>query len=74
MTKKERTLLAVEAQNIMAALADYKKLYGRLDEITQILKDENLDGSGVIIVDNFAEKNVVWKASGIRRFELKKAG
>ena len=72
MTKKEITKLAVEAQNILAALEDYKKLYARLDEITLLLKDQKVDGSGIAIVDNFSNKNVVFKASGIRRFEIKK--
>jgi hypothetical protein len=72
LTKKEITKLAVEAQNLMSAVEDYKKMYQRIDEITLILQGEDLSGTGLAVVDNFAEKNVVWRPAGVRRFELKK--
>lgn len=72
MTKKEITKLCVEAQNILSAVEDYKKLYQRLDEITLELQGQELAGTGLALIDNFAEKNVVWRPAGVRRFELKR--
>lgn len=72
LTKKEITKLAVEAQNLMSAVEDYKKMYQRIDEITLILQGEDLSGTGLSVIDNFAEKNVVWRPAGVRRFELKR--
>lgn len=72
LSKKELTKLAVEAENLMSALSEYKKFYARLDIITQILLDQDLSGTGISMIDNFEEKNIVWKSSCIRRFELKK--
>ena len=44
-----------------------------LKEITMLLKGEDLSGVSLVIIDNFAEKNVVFRPAGVRRFELKKA-
>lgn len=71
LSKKEVTKLAVEAENILAALTEYKALYARLDEITNLLMDEDLSDTKFAMVDNFAEKNVVFRPAGVRRFELK---
>jgi hypothetical protein len=73
MSPREVVKLAIEAQNIMSSLEDVKKLYGRLDEITMLLKGEDLSGVSLVVIDNFAEKNVVFRPAGVRRFELKKA-
>lgn len=69
---KEMTRLAEEAMDIMRKLEDVKVLYGRLDEITMALKGQDLSRFGLAVIDNFAEKNVVFRPSGVRRFELKR--
>lgn len=66
------TRLAVEAQNILSALEDQKKLYERLDQITVLLKDQDLARHGIQIVDNFATKNTAFKVAFMRRFDLKR--
>jgi hypothetical protein len=73
MNKKIKDLLR-EAEQLQATLTQYKELYKRLDEITDALVDQDISGSGFAIIDNFAEKSVVWKPCGVRRFELKKVG
>jgi predicted S18 family serine protease len=68
--------LVSEAQEIMERLEAVKTLYGRLDELTLELMSADLSATPLEVVDNFVDKegkpkNVAWKASGIRRFELK---
>ncbi len=68
--------LVNEAQDILERLEAVKALYSRLDEITLRLRGEDLSATPLTIVDNFLDKdgnpkNVAFKASGIRRFELK---
>lgn len=64
--------LLKEAQTIHKAIEKNKKLYARLDEIIQNLIDFNFDKEGEIhLVDNFKDKNVQWRATGMRRFELR---
>lgn len=72
LTKRQITELLVEAENIQASLAAVKPLYARLDEITESLIGQELAGSGFSIIDNFAEKNTVFRMAGVKRFELKK--
>lgn len=69
---KDVTNLCVEAQNILSAIADIKKLYARLDTITLQLLDQDLSKHKLCIVDNFSEKNVSWKMCGISRWEIKR--
>lgn len=72
LSKKQVVELSVEAEMIISSLEDQKKLYQRLDEITLLLKDQDLKGMGIECVDNFASKQTVWRACGVRRFELKR--
>lgn len=72
LTKKQVTELLVEAENIYAALAGYKELYARLDEITASLVGQDLEGSNWSLIDNFETKMVVFKPVGVRRWELKR--
>lgn len=72
LSARKVTELATEAQNILSALEDVKALYSRLDEITMQLKGQDLSCLGLVVVDNFAEKNVVFRPAGVRRFELKR--
>ena len=72
LTKKQVIELLVEAENIQATLTEYKALYARLDEITASLIGQDLGDTDWAIVDNFSEKNCVFRPVGVRRFELKK--
>lgn len=72
LTKKQITELLVEAENIHASLDAVKPLYKRLDEIVEQLISHDLSGTGYAMVDNFAEKNTVFRMAGVKRFELKK--
>lgn len=56
-------------------LHEVKALYKEQDEILQKMIEAGftsvvVDGKLVALVDNFAEKNTVFKATGFRRFEL----
>ena len=72
LTKKQVVELSIEAQNIMTVVEDYKKLYARLDEITALLVGADLFATGIVVVDNFQDKNVVFRPAAVRRFELKR--
>lgn len=75
MNSLKVSALAVEAISIIRKLESVKPLYSRLEEITEALsnaKSKDLEKCGLELVDNFATKNVVWKSSAVRRFELKK--
>lgn len=61
-----------EALTIMQALENVKPLYGRLDELTLALRNVRLDNYGLAIVDNYAEKNTVFRTTSVKRFELKR--
>ena len=76
MSKPSLKALVTEAESILSQLEAVKALYNRLDELTVELMDKDLSKSRLELVDNFLDKegkpkNVAWKASGIRRFELK---
>jgi hypothetical protein len=73
LQNKKITQLAIEAQNIIATLDDAKRLYQRLDEIAVELQGQDLKAFGLIAVDNFADKNVCFRAHAVRRYEIKKA-
>lgn len=69
MTKKQ---LAKRAKKILQQLEKAKPLYAKLDEVTLRLKllgfkkDEDL-----MLIDNFAESNTVFRPAAIKRFELR---
>jgi hypothetical protein len=76
MSKKIEKL-AKEAIEVMAQLEAAKPLYQRLDELTLALveaKSKELRAYGLVVVDNFAEKNAVFRPACVRRFEVKKVG
>lgn len=48
-----------------------KGLYRELDELTALLLEQKFKkGHGVRVVDNFAKKNVAFRTTGLRRFEI----
>lgn len=74
---KEIGKLVKRAFLISKQLDEVKPLYHELDEITQALlnvqalkKDGALEKYGVAIVDQFNEKNTVFRTVGIKRFQL----
>ena len=64
--------LATEAKKIIETLDRTKKLYGRLDELTLLLKGQDLSSHQLAVIDNFKGKNTVFKPAGVRRWELKR--
>lgn len=73
MSQAQLKRLIARARHIQDVLEQVKPLYTELDEITWQLalgQHPNLEQFGVILKDNFSKKNVSWKATGIRRFEL----
>ena len=64
--------LALEAQNLLIFLSEAKEAYRRIDEVTEKLVGHDLSEYGLVIKDNFAEKNVKWKSSAFRRFEIER--
>jgi hypothetical protein len=70
-----RNKLLEEALKIRVRLEKDKLLYRRLDDITQLLSSGKkrtylFEGYRISVIDNFAEKNTVFRATAIRRFEL----
>ena len=77
MKKSELNKLAKEAAFLLAQLEAVKPLYAQLDAITLKLIESEITHNalaihGVALVDNFKDKNTVWKPSAVKRFELKK--
>lgn len=70
LTKPPR-LLIHRAKEIQKELEHLKPLHEELDNITLALRElKDVESYGVVIKDKFADRNTVWKSSGIRRFEL----
>lgn len=68
--------LKKRAAEIVRILDNCKPLYKELDEITTYLVESEvvefkIDGRRYLIVDNFAAKNTQFKASFMRRYEVK---
>jgi len=72
MSKSDVKKLAEEAKKIITKLEAVKPLYSKLDELTLALKKEDLSEFKLQVVDNFAEKNVVFRPVGVKRFEIKR--
>ncbi len=80
MNIKELTKLAKRAKEVLDQLEAQKVLYKELDELTEALCQSPLVlphillGAGIQIVDNFRDKNAVFRPACVRRFEIKKVG
>lgn len=72
LSKKKIERYLVELENILSGLEKCKNHYKRMDELAVILKGQDLSGSGFVVVDNFHDKNVAFRATGIHRFEIKR--
>lgn len=73
MTKKDLQELSQRALKLMTKLEANKALYQELDEITVTIAKVGETGTPeLILVDNFAEKNVAFRPAAVRRFELKR--
>lgn len=75
---KGTSKLVEEAFYLISKLEECKELRVRLSEITEELAEKEFttaDLKGVdkvlMLVDNFAEKNTVFRSAGVSRFELK---
>lgn len=72
MNKSKIKKLAERAKQILDELEEVKELYAELDAITMELKNSNTSKHGIEVVDNFANKNTVFRPAAVKRFELKK--
>lgn len=72
--RKALLALVNEALEIQARIENMKPLYGRLDELTSVLANADLTGTGVVVVDLFAKKSSNWKSVCFRRYELSVGG
>ena len=64
--------LCEETLSLMTQIEGYKAAYSRLDVLSELLLGQSTQEYGIAVVDNFADKNVVWKPCGVRRYEIKK--
>lgn len=64
--------LLLEFQKIEKKMEKNKAMYQRLDEIVIKLVGKDLSKEKYQVVDNFEEKNCVFRPAGVRRYELKK--
>lgn len=66
--------LAKEALEALNRLEEAKAIYKELDRVTEeVLKSgADLKEFGIVLVDNFQDKNKVFKPAAVARFELKK--
>jgi hypothetical protein len=71
------TKLVARLAEVEAVLDVTKKLYAERDELTLKLKemvgiDYEVSSGDIVfkVVDNFAEKNTVFRPAGVRRFDL----
>lgn len=74
----EELILATEALDLIHMTSDLKLIYQRLDAITQELIDLGFESIIVgkyrlVLKDNFATKNLAWKSTPMRRFQLELA-
>ena len=73
-TPKTVSKMVERARAITRQLDEVKPLYQELDEITLALTNVRHalhPKHGIVIVDNFKERNTQFKTVGIRRFEIK---
>lgn len=76
LSSGERKVLD-ELISVEAKIEDAKALYIRRDELVEdfreLVRSKRVLYKGRIyqVVDNFKNKNVVWRATAVRRFELK---
>lgn len=79
LTKKSDLALAAKVKQWQQAKARAKILYDRADRILQEIAakakvgDEiplNESGKKAVLLDNFADKAIVWGHGGVRRYDL----
>ena len=64
--------LITRAKKINKEIEKLKKLYGQLDEITEkLVKQKFKSSDGVELVDNFKTKNVAFRTTSVKRYELR---
>lgn len=74
--EREYKNAVAKAKDLIQKLNDMKEVYRTMDKLTDFLVGfpvEKLAKDGLIVHDNF-EKNVAWKSTAFKRFELKRAG
>lgn len=73
---QETKALLEKAISLGKQLEEMKKLYTEMDGVIHLLlkmgfTTHKLNDFNITLKDNFAEKNVVFRPAGVRRFELK---
>lgn len=70
--KKKVRMLAERAEELLHEIASLKMLYNELEEITlQLVEMNEFNPSRyVVIEDNFAKKNVSYKTTSVKRYEI----
>ncbi len=76
---KKKVDLALLATQLLRARDAGKEAYGRADQLLEELLqhaqpgDQISIGGGQVVelVDQFADRSVVWKPAGVRRFDVK---
>jgi hypothetical protein len=75
MSKESLAEKCKEAVSILKKLGRNKKLYARLEELTEELETvRDLESHGLQVVDNFAQKNTAFRQTAFKRVELKLIG
>lgn len=74
-TQEETKELVRQALRVMTRIEDLKAAYKQLDELTDQLVERGftemtLGRRRVVLKDNFATKNTVWRSTPHRRYEL----
>ena len=71
-----RTAKLCQVLDLLEKLESVKPLYAELDALivemhSEGFQSEVIDGMLIQLVDNFAEKNTVFRPAGVKRFEFK---
>ena len=68
---EKKKKMALQAKGLLKKLEKNKQHYAILERLAVDLRGQNLSEFGIENVDNFAEKNRVYRSSGISRWELR---
>lgn len=72
MKKQSKANLKKELDQLMVQLEEIKKVYQRVDEITEAIASGQAKVDGYVAIDLFADKGKVFKTACWKRYELKR--
>lgn len=71
-TLKNTKILILKAKRLQRKIDALKPLYAELEAVTDQLRKAGFKaGHGLTLIDNFKNKNVAYRTTSIRRFELR---